>query len=337
MIRRALAIASMLMLTAGVEAAVAASTPSVLTRAASSLTNGSAVLNASVNPNGSRTSYQFQYGLTPAYGLTTSPHAIGSGTAVLAVASSAAGLTPGSVYHFRVLATNGLGSSFGQDRTFKTAGFPPPTPVTGAASRVDQTSATVTGTINLNGQATDWLFQYGVSQFLGLQQTLGGTVLPPTLSSSVSATIPGLAPGTTFYYRLVAYHGPGTVLNYGVEQSFTTVPSVRPRPRVRARTSPLRVARRPYRFNTSGSILLPRSIPPVVGCVGTVAIRFRGAGGRVLASRFSPVKPNCTFDQQLLFQRLINGAGAILRIEINFRGNRYLAPASVPAQRVRLG
>ena len=61
-------------------AAVAASSPTVKTGAATNRTNTSVVLNGTVNPNGSSTTYVFEYGLTPAYGLATASHSAGSGT-----------------------------------------------------------------------------------------------------------------------------------------------------------------------------------------------------------------------------------------------------------------
>ena len=52
--------------------AAAASSPSVVTGATSSVTQSSVVLHGSVNPNGKSTTYFFQWGLTTAYGAVTS-------------------------------------------------------------------------------------------------------------------------------------------------------------------------------------------------------------------------------------------------------------------------
>ena len=53
-------------------AAVAATTPSVSTGKATSIHDVSAVLNGTVNPNGTTSVYHFEWGLTTAYGVTSS-------------------------------------------------------------------------------------------------------------------------------------------------------------------------------------------------------------------------------------------------------------------------
>jgi hypothetical protein len=77
--------------------AVAASSPTVATRAATSIRNFSAKLNGVVNPNGNRTGYAFQYGLTTAYGLQTKSHNGGNGTKPIAASTVVGRLSPGTV------------------------------------------------------------------------------------------------------------------------------------------------------------------------------------------------------------------------------------------------
>ncbi len=100
--------------------------PTVVTGTASSLTQTSTSLNATVNPNGRQVSQcKFEYGTTTAYGSSTpctpSP---GSGQQQVPVSASLTGLTASTVYHFRVSAANVGGTSMGSDRKFTTA-FPP--------------------------------------------------------------------------------------------------------------------------------------------------------------------------------------------------------------------
>src|SRR6202020_3287679 len=106
--------------------AAAASSPTVSTRAATKIHNFSAKLNGVVSPNGSRTAYVFQYGLTTAYGLQTSGHNAGAGTKDVAASETIAGLSPGTVYHYRVVALNMLRSTTRDRRMLKTTGPPPP-------------------------------------------------------------------------------------------------------------------------------------------------------------------------------------------------------------------
>src|SRR6516165_7263316 len=106
--------------------AAAASSPSVTTGSASSIKTTSAVLHGAVNPNGSGTSYTFQWGLTSAYGVNGASHSAGSGTTAKSASATAGGLLPGTPYHYRLIATNRFGVTVGADRTFKTRGNPPP-------------------------------------------------------------------------------------------------------------------------------------------------------------------------------------------------------------------
>src|SRR5947209_7042180 len=106
--------------------AAAASSPTVSTGAQKSIKQTSAVLLGTVNPNGSSTSYFFQWGLTSAYGLAGHVHAAGSGTKTVNVSSAPSGLIPGTTYHYRVVAVSRYGTAAGRDRTFKTKRPPPP-------------------------------------------------------------------------------------------------------------------------------------------------------------------------------------------------------------------
>jgi subtilisin family serine protease len=94
--------------------------PTVATLAATSVTQTSATLGATVNPNGSEVSdCFFEYGTTVSYGSTAacSP-APGSGTSSVAVAAPVGGLTASTTYHFRVVAKSAGGSAEGADLQF---------------------------------------------------------------------------------------------------------------------------------------------------------------------------------------------------------------------------
>jgi hypothetical protein len=87
--------------------AVAASSPTVVTSTATHVGQTSAVLNGTVNPNGSSTTYFFQWGLTTAYGVNGKAHSAGSGTKVVAVhdTSAASGQPLAPTAHSRLRAT----------------------------------------------------------------------------------------------------------------------------------------------------------------------------------------------------------------------------------------
>jgi hypothetical protein len=97
---------------------------------------------------------------------------------------------------------------------------PRPTVVTGPATNVKTTSATLTGTVVANGAPTECTFEYGLTTAYGMFTALtpegsGTTVVP------VSATINGLSPKTKFHYQLVCTNAGGTGL--GGDRDFTTL------------------------------------------------------------------------------------------------------------------
>lgn len=98
------------------------SAPTVTTEAATSVTVTTAVLNATINPLGSATTAGFESGLDTNYGtlsiITLSPDDGGNNQAVTATLT---GLTPNTTYHYRAVATNNLGITFGADLTLTTA------------------------------------------------------------------------------------------------------------------------------------------------------------------------------------------------------------------------
>ncbi len=102
--------------------------PTVTTVSADTITTNSATVNGTVNPNGLETTYYFQYGETIVYGSESSHLSAGSGDNTVAVEAALSGLTPGTLYHYRLLASNATGINYGGDMTFTTATPPPPTP-----------------------------------------------------------------------------------------------------------------------------------------------------------------------------------------------------------------
>jgi hypothetical protein len=108
------------MLSAAAPAAAAVTKPTAKTGGAARVTQTSATLTGSVNPNGAQTTYWFQYGTTTRYGATTGPTSAGNGTHAKAAAADLSGLPPFTRYHFRLVAQNAKGKSFGADRAFTT-------------------------------------------------------------------------------------------------------------------------------------------------------------------------------------------------------------------------
>ncbi|HEX4806158.1 MAG TPA: hypothetical protein VFU94_09670 [Conexibacter sp.] len=213
---------ALLMLAAGLT--LAAGAPTVTTGGASAVTDTQATVAGTVNPQGQATNFAFQYGTTTSYGQQTALTSAGSGTADAAVRADLAGLTPGTTYHYRVLATSASGTTFGADQTFRTTGVAPPPPpapsVTTGTASVTGGSALLTGSVTPNGLAASYYFEYGTTANYG-QQTPPQSAGAGTTPVSVTATLSGLAADTTFHYRLVAV-GPNGAFAIGGDRTFTT-------------------------------------------------------------------------------------------------------------------
>lgn len=134
-----------------------------------------------------------------------------------------AGLSNGTTYFYRVRACNAGGcSTYSNEASATTAPAAiAPSATTGGASSVNTSSATVSGSVNPNGQATMAWFEWGTSSTLSnSMSTAAQSVGSGTSAQTVSANLSGLAAGTTYYFRVVAQNSAGT--SRGGVQSFTT-------------------------------------------------------------------------------------------------------------------
>lgn len=107
--------------TAPPAAAAPALAPKVITGPATSNGSTSETLSGTVNPHGQVTTYFFNYGTTTAYGTDTTHTTVGNGSTGVPVTAAVTGLTPGTVYHYRLVAVNATGTTPGADATFTAA------------------------------------------------------------------------------------------------------------------------------------------------------------------------------------------------------------------------
>ena len=194
-------------------------TPAVTTNPATNVATFSATLNGSVNPRGATTTVNFQYGLTTSYGSTTAMQTK-TGNTVQAVSANISGLTASTTYHFRIVAHNGGGTSFGSDRTFTTlSATGSPVVITNPATLIASLSATLNGSLDPHGLTTTVSFQYGTTTSYGsttaMQTQTGNTY------RNISANISGLMASTTYHFRIVATNSGGTRM--GGDRTFTTL------------------------------------------------------------------------------------------------------------------
>jgi hypothetical protein len=95
----------------------------------------------------------------------------------------------------------------------------PPAATTGAATKVTDTTATLEGAVSPNKEETTYYFEYGTTAEYGTKTPTEG----PTggnASKPVSVDVTGLAPSTTYHYRIVATNASGTAT--GADATFTT-------------------------------------------------------------------------------------------------------------------
>jgi len=191
--------------------------PAVVTSPASALGPTSATVAGTVDPNGSSTGWWIEYGTSTSYGSRTDTQSAGSGANPVGVSVRLTGLRAGSTYHFRVVASNSIGTTRGGDRSFRTD--PAPDVSTGGADGITVSSARLTGSVNTRGRGSVAWFEYGTTTGLG-SRTPDQDAGFANRSVAVSASVTGLQPGTRYYYRAGARSDAGATV--GQTKSFTT-------------------------------------------------------------------------------------------------------------------
>ena len=130
------------------------------------------------------------------------------------------------------MATNVAGTAYGLVANF-TTGAPdaPPTVQTHAATSTTTSTSTLNGNANPNGQTTTAHFEWGQDlNLVGATSTPDQAIGNGVTSVAITVPLSGLAPSTTYRYRVVATSTAGTT--YGSIGSFTTAtPDAPPRSR----------------------------------------------------------------------------------------------------------
>lgn len=331
--RKALLPAFLLVASLALPTAAQAVSPTALTGSATSIGQAAATLRADVNPRGKATTYAFQYGTSTAYGAQTPTRSAGSGTDARRVAFRLTRLTPGTRYHFRVLASNADGTSIGQNRSFKTKlpAAKPPAVLGTAPFGPSANGVTFTALLHPGAATTTYRFQYGTSTAYGLE-TFGKTLAAGVVPQSVDFRINSLAPRTTYHFRVVASNRAGTTI--GPDTIAQTGPF--PPGRLEAGTRPRSGAKRSHPwFVTSGRLVLGSGVSVADGCSGgTISVRFTSRFGTVARVRVSLSPGHCSF--RLRTRALPRSTRVTkLRVHVRFSGNAILTPFSARSYLVR--
>jgi hypothetical protein len=204
----------------------------VQTESATEVTPSTATLNGSLNPDNLATTYHFDYGVNTDYGLTTPDRdATSGGTSEALPGEALTGLQPGHLYHYRLIASNELGTTVGEDRTLIT----PTSPRIFAerTSNVTETSADLQAKVNPLGFDTTYHFEYGRStsyEQSGPEEELG----PSSEPQDVELHLSNLAPGVTYHFRVVAENQWGSAV--GPDTTFSFFPPDCPNAHIRQQT-----------------------------------------------------------------------------------------------------
>ncbi len=214
--------------------------PDVVTGSASGETATGATISGTVDPLGIATTHHFVYGLTSAYGSSTPDASTGDGTGPVPVDAQLADLQPNQTYHYRLVAANVSGENRGEDQTLTTEAAPPSVDAQApSASNVRAVNARLNGSVNPNNLPTAYHFEYGTTDGVFDSSTPTQNLASSFGNVDVTQLVTGLAPDTTYYFRVVADNGTGGPVE-GASGSFTTtgaLPSVTIQPATGVTTS----------------------------------------------------------------------------------------------------
>ena len=172
-----------------------------------------------LDPSGQSSSYWFEFGTDNGYGQQTAHHSGVAGSGVQTFGEQITDLPTGKTIHYRIVAENSAGTTWGPDLAFRTASVPEISGI--QSSELGPDSATVSAGINPTGYETTYRFEYGAS-------TNYGSVAPAdpapigagTSIIDVSQQLTGLTENSTYHFRVVATNkwgssvGPDTTLDY---------------------------------------------------------------------------------------------------------------------------
>jgi uncharacterized delta-60 repeat protein len=109
--------------------------PAASTLGVTGITNTTARVTGTVNANGTAANWWLEYGPSTSYGSKSPAQAVPATTNDIDVGVNLTGLAPGTLYHARIVISNGIGTTPGDDVTFTTTGAPGSGPAAVAVKR----------------------------------------------------------------------------------------------------------------------------------------------------------------------------------------------------------
>lgn len=192
------------------------------TTAASSITATTATTGGTITNSGASTitSRGVCYSSTVTVPTIADPKT-NNGTGTGTFISPLTGLTANTTYYIRAYATNGIGTAYGDVKTFNTSVATIPTGITtNTLSSITQNSASCGGNITTDGGSA--VTSRGVcwSSTNSSPTTANNKTIDGSGIGTFSSSLTSLSPGTTYYVRAYATNGVGTA--YGATRTFTT-------------------------------------------------------------------------------------------------------------------
>ncbi len=311
-------------------------TPTDKTTSASDETQTEAMLNGSVKPEGNTVEYHFEYEGPGVTGKQSTPTATLSAADFTShsVSAQVTSLQPGMTYHFLLVATYGAAETVAgaTTQTFTTHAITAPTATTLAAEGFKETEATLKGTVNPGGEATEYFFEYGTDTGYG-QKTEKATLLASGGNQGVSATLKGLTPGTEYHFRLVAKNNQGPA--EGLDHSFKTMsPPTKEPPAKEPSPTPTPTGGNPTATTSSSPSSGQPKIEPASGPLfGSLKLASTQHGGVVHGSL---VVSSAGSEGQLQIELLTKGAaapaGKLVRSSLHAGKLTFALPLSAKAK-----
>jgi len=189
----------------------APSSPILTTTAVSSIAGVTALSGGTITFDGGSavTARGVCYGISPAPTLSNSVTSDGVGTGTFI--STLTGLTANTTYYVRAYATNSVGTTFGNEVSFKTVSVP--TVTTSAYTALNGISASAGGSVTNDGGGT-------VSVSGLCWSTSPSPTLANSFNTSFTASMTGMTVNTVYYVRAYATNVAGT--GYGNQISFNS-------------------------------------------------------------------------------------------------------------------
>jgi phosphodiesterase/alkaline phosphatase D-like protein len=194
--------------------------PFVVTDTATSVSDQSAIVASSVNPNNVSCIVSFDWGTSQVYANTAiAVQDTLTGSADTNIQLPITGLDPNTVYNYRAKAIYGNDTSYGVNLDFKTIAIAAEA-LTDFATGVTMNSAVLHADVNANNDSTYVSFEWGTNTSYGNVVMASLSPLTGMFYNAETYTLINLLPNTTYHYRVVATNSAGTT--HGADEYFTT-------------------------------------------------------------------------------------------------------------------